>query len=147
MKILVFNEDTIQKIIPTENRVVISIQDNSCNFVPLPINNFRLGYLGLKFSDVDDIYVHNFNEWCQEAKIKPFTELYAILILNFIKDYKNKVNLILVNCCAGISRSSAIAGALSKILNGEDEYYFKHYLPNRYVYRIILNTYYTIREK
>ena len=54
----------------------------------------------------------------------------------------NQVDFICVNCEAGISRSAGIAGALSKIYNKEDSYYFKHFCPNMFVYTSILKEYY-----
>jgi len=142
MKILVFSELEIQRVVIEEKHIVISIQDPSCEFVTLPNQNSRLDYLGLKFHDVDDVYISNFETWCKERNIIRFNKNDAKLILDFVMKWKDKVDLILVNCCAGISRSAAIAGALSKILNDDDLFYFKHYLPNPYVYRTILNTYY-----
>jgi predicted protein tyrosine phosphatase len=142
MKIQVFNELEIQRVVTEEKHIVISIQDPSCEFVTLPNQSSRLDYLGLKFYDIDDVYISNFDEWCNERKITGFNKNDAKLILDFVMKWKDKIDLILVNCCSGISRSSAIAGALSKILNGNDEFYFKHYIPNRLVYRYILEEYY-----
>ena len=142
MKIIVFNEDSIQKAITTEKHIVISVQDPAYDFVKLPKLKSRISFLGLKFHDVDDIYVHDFNNWCKDRHIIPFTPQHAKSILSFVNEWKDKVEYIYVNCVAGISRSAGIAGALGKILNDEDEYYFKHYIPNRYVYRLILKEYY-----
>jgi predicted protein tyrosine phosphatase len=145
MHIFVLNEEQIQKINPYKNHIVISIQDPKCDFVPLINNDKRLDYLGLKFHDVDDLYIANFNDWCEERNITSFTKENAQTILNFVEQWKDYDIDIYINCCAGISRSAGVAGALSKIYKEEDEYYFKHYCPNRYVYRTILNTYYEIK--
>jgi hypothetical protein len=45
---------------------------------------------------------------------------------------------IVINCEAGISRSAAIAAALSKILTGDDKVFFDQFIPNRHIYRTIL---------
>jgi len=66
-------------------------------------------------------------------------------ILELIEKHKDKLELIVCQCEGGISRSSGTAGALSKILNGDDTVFFKApYSPNRLVYRIILSVYYGI---
>jgi len=45
-----------------------------------------------------------------------------------------------VHCSAGIARSAGVAGAISLVLNGKDAMFFKgRYIPNRFVYRTILN--------
>ena len=55
---------------------------------------------------------------------------------------KKYINLIIVNCEAGVSRSAGIAAALAKYLGQSDERFFNPrgpYCPNRYVYRTLLN--------
>lgn len=132
MKIKVFNEEDIQIYKPTEKHIVISVQDPMSLFVTLPENPNRLDCLGLHFYDLDeDIGQFPYSRYI-------FTINNADAILNFVADYKNVVDLILVNCVAGISRSAGIAAALSKIYNGDDSFYFKKYLPNMLVYRTIL---------
>jgi len=68
-----------------------------------------------------------------------FNEKMAREILNFLEKHKN-INLIYVNCEAGISRSSGVAAALSKIYNGIDDKYFdsRKYIPNMLVYSTII---------
>ncbi len=48
-------------------------------------------------------------------------------ILEFIKKHLSDVKLIVCQCEQGMSRSPAIAGALSRILQNEDEYFLKNY--------------------
>lgn len=146
MKILVFNEESIPKAILSESHIVISIQDPSYDFVKLPKLKSRKSWLGLKFHDIDDRFWKDVNKSCKEHNLVPFTSYHAKSILNFVNEWKNEVDTVLVNCVAGISRSAGVAGALSKIFNGNDEYYFKHYCPNQYVYRLILNEYYKEKE-
>lgn len=45
---------------------------------------------------------------------------------------------VIVNCEAGISRSAGVAAALSKVLTRDDEEFFRRYVPNRLVYRKII---------
>lgn len=136
MKIKVFSELEIQDFITDEKHVVISIQDPRYNFVVLPENVNRLDWVGLWLYDLD------------KKLDKPkydnfiFNDSQAKTIVEFINKWKDDVDLICVNCVAGISRSAGVASAISKILNGDDSYFFKHYLPNMLVYSKILKEYY-----
>ena len=73
--------------------------------------------------------------------VKLFSDKNAQEILDFVQYNRVDIDLIVIHCEAGISRSAGVAGALSLIYNGSDEYYFKKYLPNMFVYRKILNMY------
>jgi len=134
MKIKVFNELSIQKFKTDEEHIVISIQDPSFDLVSLPKQTSRKASIGFKFHDLDqdipgaDVILFNVKE--------------AKAILNFVEAWKDKVDLICINCVAGVSRSMGVAGALGKILNGDDTYFFKHGVPNMRIYRMILENYY-----
>ena len=140
MKIKVFGELEIQRFKTNEEHIVISVQDPNYDFVKLPEQKSRLGWIGLKLHDSDTNICPETSK--ENTNIVLFNKLHAQSILNFLNEWKNGVNLICINCGVGISRSAGIAGALSKILNGDDDYYFKNYCPNMLVYRTILNEYY-----
>jgi len=133
MKIKVLSRQAIEKFTSDENHIVISISDP--NSEKVKIVSKPLDILSLEFYDLDkDTGVFPYSQFM-------FTDTHANKILDFVSIYAVDVDLIVVHCEAGISRSAGVAGALSLIYNGTDEYYFKHYLPNILVYRIILNTY------
>lgn len=67
-----------------------------------------------------------------------FNDEQANMIVAFVKDC-NPEFTILVNCEAGISRSAAVAAALSKFFNGDDSEMFKRAVPNMFVFRKMLN--------
>jgi len=136
MKIEVFNERDIQKFITDKKHIVISIQDPNYDFISLPINSNRLDCIRLRFYDLDE----ETNDYPYDQLL--FTEEHAKIILDTVEMWKDKINLICINCCAGISRSAGIAAALNHIYNGNDDYFFQTYIPNRLVYRTILKTYY-----
>lgn len=136
MKIKVFSEKEIKKFLTNEKHVVISIQDPNYDFVKLPKQKSRFDKINLCFYDLDkDTESFPYSKFV-------FNKTQANNILKFVNKCKKKVNLICVNCVAGISRSAGVAAALSMILNDTDDYFFKHYLPNMLVYRTILNEYY-----
>ena len=136
MEIKVFNEETIQKYKTDIPHIVISVQDPTCDFVSLPDQESRVGLLQMQFGD----YSEDISQFPYSRYV--FTSCQAKLILDFVKTWIDEIDLILVNCCAGISRSAGIAGALSKIYNGDDSYFFKRYLPNSLVYNKLLKEYY-----
>lgn len=57
------------------------------------------------------------------------------------------VACILVQCFAGISRSAAVAAAISRMVYGEDSFFFINYVPNIHVYRTILNEWQKVIEE
>jgi len=141
MKIKVFNELEIQEFKTYEKHIVISIQDPNRKFVVLPANPNRIDWVGLRFFDLDkDTGVFPYSQFI-------FNSVRANIILDVVKKNTDKINLICVNCVAGISRSAGVAGALSKILNGTDDFYFKNYIPNKLVYSILLKEYYDKKEQ
>lgn len=75
----------------------------------------------------------------RESEGKPITRFQARDVVQLIKKHLSEINLIVVHCQAGISRSSGCAAALSRLINGEDQFFFDCYRPNRLVYRTVLN--------
>ena len=148
-----------------ENHIIISISDPNSELVK--IKSKPIDIFSLQFHDVSKQLVKR--EDCKICKGTGHIEMFANInnghcyscttaidiilfneedakgILHFVDTYKKEVDLIVVHCEAGISRSAGVASALSLILNGTDDYYFKHYLPNILCYRKILNAY--MRDK
>ena len=87
------------------------------------------------FDDYDTI-IDNHEEFWGRKQI-----LFSYVNAKEIIDFWNEINsdLLIVHCEAGVSRSPAIAAALTKINEEDDNFYFKNYRPNSLVYRTILN--------
>lgn len=68
----------------------------------------------------------------------------ARMIINFVSKWINKVNLVIVHCEAGVSRSAGVCAALMKIFNGSDFEIFNNprYIPNMSCYRAVLGSYF-----
>ena len=100
----------------------------------------QIDLLQLSFADSDCIQFiteHNQNE--SFPSIRLFNEEDANQILTFVEKIKDKVEILLVHCEAGISRSPAAAGALSLIYNNTDQEFFcLPFHPNMKVYNTIL---------
>lgn len=133
---VVFNEENACKYVDADNKkyAVISILSNE--EADLSEDDNRIGLLRLKFHDIDAFSYSNLKD---HPNIKIFSKKQAIEILNFYDCYKDKVDYFVVHCEAGISRSAGVAAALCYIKCGRDDYYFTSHIPNRYVYRTIIN--------
>jgi predicted protein tyrosine phosphatase len=132
MKIIVLSEREIQDFKTDLTHVVISIRSNGAKQVELPYVESRIGTLFFEFHDLDEPI----------GDLELFSKEQAETILLFVEGLKDIVDLVVCQCEAGISRSAGVASALSFIYNGDDSYFFRNYLPNRRVYRLILETYY-----
>jgi predicted protein tyrosine phosphatase len=127
-----------------EPHVIVSIIEPHEAPLEFVENKSRLAILSLNFYDLD----YNPERW-GEQDTKEIVEQYghgiftpdqAKQIVDFVEEWKKKAQMIMVHCSAGVSRSAGVAGAISLVLNGKDEAFFKgRYIPNRFVYRTILN--------
>lgn len=159
MKFKVLSRAEMENFTTDEKHIIISISDP--NSEKVKIKSKPIDILSLQFHDVDHrikkqkdckecggtgmskIFPNINDGYCyactDKMDIKIFDEDTAEILLNFVSTYDLDVDLIIVNCEAGISRSSATVAALSLIYNREDQYYFDNYLPNMLVYRKIIN--------
>jgi predicted protein tyrosine phosphatase len=143
MEFLITNRFVVENKFPKTGKPLglISIKDPSEKPMdPMSPHKYgeTCGILHLVFHDVDSLKTAN------EYKLSAFTTEMATQILKWTKSIiEAGIDLIIVQCNAGISRSAGVAAALSLIINGDDSWVFddKRYLPNRLVYRTILQVY------
>ena len=88
--------------------VIISITDVDSNPNVFAKNKHIKGVLRLQFDDVE------------VTEPNAITEKDAKEILSFVDQFLNKVDLIVVHCEAGVSRSAGVCAALMQIINGDD---------------------------
>ena len=122
----------------TESSAIISISTPGIVYSNKPfINNTNevKHILRLYFTD-DDV-----EPYCMQ-------ESEAIEICTFLETYKN-VDILIVHCDAGVSRSAAIAAAIMKTQTGDDSSVFDNPLhsPNMHCYRLMLNQLYNSEEQ
>lgn len=61
-----------------------------------------------------------------------------MVVLDFVTHYWDRIDTLLVHCDAGISRSSAVAAAISRLkFRDEGEFLDEPFDPNPLVYRIL----------
>ena len=137
-QLLVLSRVEVETFTADDPYLIISITDPEQPDAVLAESPFLRATLRMKFHDIakpsriaarfaanlTDIYM---------------TEEDAKRILSFVGEHLAEVNLLVCHCEQGISRSAAIATALSRILQDEDEFFFQHYWANRYVYDLLLS--------
>jgi len=150
VEIVVMNRDMIEKYEEEKDHIVISIHDPYDTPAKMPKNESRLDTLHLKFHDWDDQakfkLQHEFSNSPTAKKMVFVSKADARKIVKFVRFYDGTVDKIICQCDAGISRSSAVAAALAHCLGEDDEVFFKRYIPNRRVYRLILDEWYKGEE-
>jgi predicted protein tyrosine phosphatase len=138
----IYSRDAIEAIAPHDvPHIIVSIRTpEDPKPVVLPINEHTLKIVPLQFHDLNDAAMIHV-EIKEQYEAECFQPKHARQILAAVKAYPEAKALV-VHCDAGLSRSPAVAAALSKILVGDDTYFFKRYLPNSRVYRTILEEHY-----
>lgn len=132
MKILVFGKSDASQFTWGQLWAAISIS-SPVNQHPILNSENRVGLLQMFFHDAEF-------ERPELEKEHFFNSEHAQQILDFVKKHKNQVDLFLVHCEAGSSRSPAVAAALEKLDSGNDNIFFKRYTPNMAIYRCLLET-------
>ena len=121
----------IEKYDAREKHIVISIRNPKSDKAKLSevCKDFRVDSL---FIAVDDCDVKG-------RKGVIFTMEMAKQVWEIVDRYEKDVDLIVINCEAGISRSSAVGAALSKVLNNDDNEFFRYFYPNMYIYNKVIS--------
>ena len=129
-----------EAIIPRSTSAMISISGPNN---PARLNQLwhRGNLIRLQFHDADEVgRVSRRLDYPGESKyIQLFTPKDAKHIIDFVNEVKNKVDVILVHCDAGISRSAAVAKFIAEMFNLP--FPESYMLYNKYVYRVLKNTY------
>ena len=118
-----------------EPYAVISITDPNLKHPVLARSENCRAVLPLQFYDV----------FGRAAQVKNgpsgawFTESMAREIAEFVNAQRSQgVNLIVVNCEFGMSRSAGVASALSFFYNQDETFFLVHHRPNSLVRRLVL---------
>lgn len=140
MRFLVLNRDNAEKFTCGEPYIHICITDPNDTLPKLIDSRNQLFVLYLSFHDWDlKAKSHIQRMKTPEAKkMVYFSKEHARRIISAIRFFDGLVNLVVINCAAGISRSPAVAAALSKCMTGDDTFFFKKYIPNSLVYSTIV---------
>lgn len=141
VSLLVLGRAYVADLTPEVPYLVISVTDPDKSDAFVLPNPLLRAILRLRFHDNSQTVVIPGLEGISlgEGTETPMTREDAHAILAFVQEHLDEVELIVCQCEAGVSRSAGIAAALSRILQGNDQFFFANYWPNRWVYRTILD--------
>ena len=95
---------------------------------PVLSEDNREGLLQLVFADTAD-----------PARSDSFTAALAAELLDFVARVWDRIEVLLIHCEAGMSRSPGVAAALCRIYYGEDGPWGEHDFPNSLVYTLLVD--------
>jgi hypothetical protein len=82
----------------------------------------------------------NFDDTTEPGTPRSFTPALAAEILDFVAGVWGQVEVLLIHCDVGLSRSPAVAAALFRIYYGDDGPWFELDFPNQLVYDLLVET-------
>jgi predicted protein tyrosine phosphatase len=114
----------------------ISISSDPTQYPVLHEENLQ-GWLRLCFLDVNHHLIDIAGT--DPLGLKGISGEQALQILEFVDKHISDVDLLLVHCEMGMSRSPGVAAAVYKVFTGlDDGFWFDRYTPNTRVYNTIL---------
>ena len=134
MDFVVSGRQEIEDGIPVQTAyVVISITDPGSRPARIQRCAVFRDVLRLQFHDAMPLTIFK-----MPPNIVVMDEDHAKSIWQFVRQWQEKVETIVVHCEQGMSRSPAVAAAICKVLIGDDRQFFREYVPNRYIYDLLL---------
>ena len=128
--IVVLDKERAKRFECIANWAAISVSSKPDTFPELHTIR-RKGLLQLCFDDVS--FPHAIPK-----NLKLFNVDLAQQIIDFVNLHKDNIETLLIHCEAGLSRSPAIAAAISERFGlGSADFYFEKYMPNVLVYKIL----------
>lgn len=135
MNIAAISRFEVEQVVPRDGYYLISINEPNDSY-PCLKDGWQ-AVLYLKFDDV---------EWKLTGKdgsivtreFKLFDDDAASKILEFVNKNKEDINMLVIHCHAGISRSVGVKVALESIINKTD-LRNRYPLHNKLVYKILVN--------
>jgi len=95
---------------------------------PVLSEDHRKGLLQLVFADTADL-----------GRADSFTSSLAAEVVDFVEQVWDRIEVLLIHCEAGLSRSRGVAAALSWIYYGDDGPWFEYDFPNGLVYQLLVD--------
>lgn len=106
-----------------------AIQISSLDGHPALNGANRIGLLRLVFEDT-----------LEPGRSDSFNASLATEILEFVERFWQRAEVFLIHCDVGLSRSPAVAAALSRIYYGDDGPWLEMDFPNPLVYQLLVET-------
>ena len=112
---------------------LISVSNPGSPAPALPADSDRVALLTLHFHDSK----HAPGDERLREHVRPITPDQAEQISRFVLDCLPRVEAFVVHCDHAMSRSPAVAAAISKALGDEGEFFHEHRLPNARVFELV----------
>ena len=146
MKFIVLSRKDAKEFDYDKPYIVISITDPNLFRQFFPKSKNRLDVLRLQFHDWTKDALEKHGKELVEQGYVFFNKRMAKEIIEFINKYRDKIELIMIHCEAGISRSAAVGAALAKCLGQSNMHFFLDHrmYPNDLVYWTILDEWFGI---
>lgn len=133
MEFVVAGRKEIERGIPVRTAyVVISITDPGSRPARIPKSAGFRDVLRLQFHDAIPLKIFRL-----PPDVVLMNEDHAESIWQFVRQWQETVETIVVHCEQGMSRSPAVAAAICDALGGDNRWLFQEYFPNRYVYNLM----------
>lgn len=133
MEIFVKSRDTLPEMAGLGAPLaLVSVSDHPDDFPEVPACDCRR-VLRLSFDDVEG----DLNFFAGHSA-RPFSAHQARQVAAFVLGLPDDVRTLVFQCEAGVSRSPAMAAAVSRFMGLDDLRFFRRHMPNRLVYRLTL---------
>ena len=137
MELMVCDRGTIERGIVVPGRyVVISIHDGDQPRAKVKSQEGLRDVLFLAFNDAQPM-----GGVALPPEVQAMTPGQADQIRDFVRKHEHDVDLIVVHCHSGVSRSPAVAAAISDALHLDAKKFWQLYTPNRYVYHTVADAF------
>ena len=153
MRVQIFSRAEVESIVPRDvPHAFISVITPRDVEASLPITERTVAVHRLCFDDVDAPEQDMSEIDRRQAEdghrgIIWFSDEMARDLAQFIIRHEPYVDVWVIHCDAGFSRSPGIGGAILKHFTGDDGWIFRDYCPNMRVYRKILNALSELAER
>ena len=135
MQILVTDRDTIEAGLRVKSSyVVISIHDPDKPRAKVRKQAGLRDVLYLGFHDAEPT-----GTLVLPKEIVLMTPEQAAEICRFVQRHREDVGAIVVHCEQGMSRSPAVAAAISKLCGCDEKRFWREYQPNQFVHGLVLD--------
>ncbi|MFA9479428.1 hypothetical protein ACERK3_14155 [Phycisphaerales bacterium AB-hyl4] len=133
MTIIVTDRQTIERgIVVRGTYAVISVTDPERPAARIPRASGCGAVLRLRFHDAEP-----FPGFRIPPNIIPTGGADAEQLARFVREHQGQVDVYVIHCEQGASRSPAIAAAIAEHLKLDPRPYWQQYVPNRYVYELV----------
>jgi len=135
VKLIVSDRESVaQGLRVRSSYVLISIRDPGVQPVRMPRPTALRAVLHLIFNDAEPVTGFNL-----PAGVRLMIPAQARRILRFVDEHRDHVGAVVVQCHQGMSRSPAVAAAIARYMQLDDQKFWQEYSPNQYVYALMLN--------